>query len=71
MMKPIRILLVDDHKIIRQGICALLRHDKNLLIVGEAQNGKEALDLVGSKHPDVILMDIDMPELSGTEQKIW
>jgi two-component system nitrate/nitrite response regulator NarL len=66
-MKPIRILLVDDHKIIRQGICALLRHDKNLLIVGEAQNGKEALDLVGSKHPDVLLMDIDMPELSGTE----
>lgn len=67
MMKPIRILLVDDHKIIRQGICALLRDDKYLQIVGEAQNGKEALDLIGSTHPDVVLMDIDMPVLSGVE----
>jgi len=67
MRESIRILLVDDHRIIRQGIRALLRYEENFLIVGEAQNGKEALDLITRVHPDVVLMDIDMPELSGVE----
>jgi DNA-binding NarL/FixJ family response regulator len=66
-MDPIRILLVDDHKLIRHGIQALLREDEDLIVVGEAENGKVALELINSTQPDVILMDIDMPVLSGIE----
>ncbi|AKG23326.1 response regulator [Calothrix sp. 336/3] len=61
----IRILLVDDQNLIRRGMKALLKSDGELAIVGEAENGKEAISLVESLRPDVILMDIRMPIMDG------
>lgn len=65
MTEPIRILLVDDHKVVRQGLRLFLEPDENLQIVGEAQNGQEAVDLVGELAPDVVLMDLLMPVMDG------
>jgi len=62
-----RVLLVEDHIVVRQGIKALLSDEKDLEIVGEADNGREALALVEKLHPDVVLMDISMPGLNGVE----
>jgi DNA-binding NarL/FixJ family response regulator len=64
-MKPIRVLLVDDHDLIRAGIHSLLRDLDCLEIVAEACNGREALRLCQTHRPDVVLMDIIMPELNG------
>ena len=62
-----RVLLVEDHIVVRQGIKALLSEEADLEIVGEADNGREALTLVEKLHPDVVLMDISMPGLNGIE----
>jgi len=62
-----RVLLVEDHIVVRQGIKALLSEEADLEIVGEADNGREALVLVEKLHPDVVLMDISMPGLNGIE----
>lgn len=64
---PIRILIVDDHGIIRQGLRLYLEFDPELLVVGEATNGIEALQLVETLRPDVVLMDILMPLMDGLE----
>ena len=64
---PITVLLAEDHAIVRQGLCALLNADGHFKIVGEARNGREAVDLARTLTPDVILMDIDMPVLNGLE----
>jgi DNA-binding NarL/FixJ family response regulator len=64
---PIRILIVDDHGIIRQGLRLFLEFDPELVVVGEATNGIEALKLVESLQPDVVLMDILMPLMDGLE----
>lgn len=64
---PIRILIVDDHGIIRQGLRLFLEFDPELVVVGEASNGIEALQLVESLRPDVVLMDILMPMMDGLE----
>jgi DNA-binding NarL/FixJ family response regulator len=61
----IKILLVDDQDLIRRGLRALLKTDRDLVVVGEASNGREAIDLVGSLQPDVVLMDVRMPEMDG------
>lgn len=63
----IRILLVDDHVVVRSGLRMLLEAQPNLLIVGEAENGAEAIQMVKSQRPDVVLMDIQMPDMSGIE----
>ena len=65
--KKITVLLADDHAIVRQGLSALLKTDGHFLIVGEAKNGREAVDLARTLKPDVILMDIAMPMLNGLE----
>lgn len=65
--KPVRVLLAEDHPIVRQGLCALVKSDANLLLVGEARTGREAVALAQTTHPDVIVMDIAMPELNGLE----
>jgi DNA-binding NarL/FixJ family response regulator len=63
----ITILLAEDHAIVRQGLCALLKTDGHFLITGEARTGREAVDMARSLRPDVILMDIAMPVLNGVE----
>ena len=63
----IRILLADDHTIVRRGIRALLETQPNLEIVGEAATGSEAVAQAQALHPDVVLMDIGMPDLDGLE----
>jgi DNA-binding NarL/FixJ family response regulator len=66
-MSNTKILLVEDHIVVRQGIKALLSDEPDIEIVGEADNGREALPLVSKLQPDVVLMDISMPGLNGIE----
>lgn len=61
------VLLVDDHKIMRDGIKAILRHGDEFRVVGEAENGTDAVHFCRSTRPDVILMDIGLPGLNGIE----
>jgi PAS domain S-box-containing protein len=63
----IRVLLVDDHKIIREGISRLLQFESDMDVVGEAADGIEAIDLADQLQPDVIVMDVNMPGMSGIE----
>jgi len=65
--RKIRLILADDHMIVRQGIANLLNGEPDFEIVGEAADGKQAVDLAIKMHPDVILMDVSMPKLSGVE----
>jgi DNA-binding NarL/FixJ family response regulator len=67
MREKIHILLVDDHAVVRQGFKMILAAQPDMEIVGEAGNGREALDLAGQLQPDVIVMDVAMPELNGIE----
>ena len=62
---PIRVLLVDDHLVVRRGLATLLLAFNDLQLVGEAQNGAEALALCATALPDVVLMDLFMPEMDG------
>jgi DNA-binding NarL/FixJ family response regulator len=66
-LKPITILLVEDHVVMRQGLRSLLNAEGHFLIVGEARTGREAVKMVQTLTPDVILMDIAMPVLNGLE----
>jgi len=66
-MPRIRILLADDHAVVRQGFKMILDAQPDMEIVGEAGNGREAVDLVEKLKPDVIVMDVAMPELNGIE----
>ena len=66
-MKKIRVLIVDDHTLVRDGIRALLALVSDIEVVGEAANGKEALEKVQELSPDVVLMDLSMPIMSGLE----
>jgi len=63
----IRVLIVDDHHVVRKGLVFFLRTQKDLDIIGEAANGKEAVELAKSLKPDIILMDLVMPEMDGIE----
>jgi len=65
MNEQIRVLVVDDHPIVRRGISMCLGHQQRIQVVGEAGDGREALSKVRELQPDVVLMDIDMPEMSG------
>ena len=66
-MKKIRVLVVDDHTLVRDGIRALLQLVADIEVVGEATNGKEALEKVEELTPDVVLMDLAMPIMGGLE----
>jgi two-component system response regulator NreC len=66
-MKRLRILLADDHIVMRTGLRALLERQPNLEVVGESENGRETIDLAASLRPDVVVMDIGMPVLNGIE----
>jgi two-component system response regulator NreC len=66
-MKTIQILIVDDHAIVRDGIQQLLKKEHDMEVIGEATDGLEALKRVKTLHPDVVLLDIAMPNLNGLE----
>jgi DNA-binding NarL/FixJ family response regulator len=66
-MKPIRILLADDHNLLREGLRALLERQEGFEVVAEASDGREALRLAGEHRPDVVVMDIAMPALNGID----
>ena len=65
--KPLRILMADDHPIVLAGLTALVQADPSLQIVGEARDGRMVLKLAASLRPDVIVLDIWMPEMNGTD----
>lgn len=67
MTQPIRVLIVDDHAIVREGLQTLLGEVRHIRVVGQAANGREALTQVQAYQPDVILMDLVMPEMDGIE----
>jgi DNA-binding NarL/FixJ family response regulator len=69
-MSKIRILIVDDHAILREGVRALLSAHDDMEVVGEASDGQEAIAAVGRLDPDVVLMDIAMPGLGGIEASL-
>jgi len=66
-MNPVRILLADDHTVLRSGLRLLLERQPNLQVVGEAADGRHAVVLSETAHPDVVIMDIAMPNLNGIE----
>jgi two-component system response regulator DegU len=66
-MEKINILLVDDHTIVRDGIKATLKDQSNFIIIGEAINGIDAIESVKLLHPNVVIMDITMPEMNGID----
>jgi NarL family two-component system response regulator LiaR len=63
----IRVVVADDHKVVRAGIRELLSDEPDITVVGEARDGREAVELALAQRPDVVVMDINMPELSGVE----
>jgi len=63
----LRVLLADDHGIVRQGLVSLLGEEHSIEIVGEAANGREAVDLADQLRPDVVIMDVSMPIMGGGE----
>jgi DNA-binding NarL/FixJ family response regulator len=63
----IRVMIVDDHTVVRDGVATMLRRQPDISVVGEAANGREAVDITKTLRPDVILMDLRMPEMDGVE----
>jgi len=66
-MKPIRVLIADDHDLVRAGIKAILNQSLDIKVVGEAGDGRETLRLVEELDPDILLLDVSMPEMNGLE----
>jgi len=66
-MKPIRVVLVDDHRIVRQGLRSILGPDPRFEVAGEAADGAEALQVVADQRPEVVLLDLKLPDMDGVE----
>ncbi len=66
-MEKIRIIIADDHDVVREGTRTLLERESDMQVVGEASNGEEAIKLIEKLSPDVVILDISMPKLSGIE----
>lgn len=62
---PVRVIIADDHAVVREGLMAILEGQTDIMLVGTASNGAEALALVGATHPDVVLLDLVMPVMDG------
>jgi two-component system, NarL family, response regulator NreC len=67
MQPPIRILLADDHTIVRDGLRALIEHQPDMAVIAEAGDGRECVQLAAMHSPDVVMMDVAMPEMNGIE----
>src|SRR5204863_4068182 len=67
LMKKIGVLLVDDHTVVRQGLRALLQSEEDIEVIGEAENGRQAVVMARNTPPDVVVMDVAMPLLNGLE----
>ena len=67
MSGSIKIVIADDHPIVRQGLATVLSQEEDMEVIGQAGNGLEAVDLARKLHPDIILMDLQMPEMDGVE----
>jgi two-component system response regulator DegU len=65
--EKIKVVVADDHAMFRQGIISLLKFDSGIMVVGEAANGRELLKILNSKRADIILLDIQMPVMNGTQ----
>ena len=65
--RQIKILTVDDHPILREGIASIIHGENDMIMIGEASTGREAIELFKSKRPDVTLMDLQMPDLNGID----
>ena len=68
-MDPISLLIVDDHLEVRAGLQQLLSMEQGFRIVGEASTGMEAVEIAERLHPDLVLMDLRMPEMDGVEER--
>jgi DNA-binding NarL/FixJ family response regulator len=66
-MKPITVILADDHTILREGLRTMLESESDIKVIGEAENGRQAVELTEKLMPDVLVMDIAMPSLNGLE----
>ncbi len=66
-MERIKVLIADDHRVVREGLVAILKTKENIEVVGEAQDGQEAVEKARTLEPDVILMDVSMPRMGGVE----
>ena len=70
MLDPIRILIVDDHAVVRKGLAMILRLEPDLEVVGEAENGRIGLEAAKSLNPDIVLIDLVMPDVDGQEMAL-
>jgi two-component system NarL family response regulator len=66
-MERIKVLIADDHRVVREGLCAILKTKEDIEVVGDAQDGQEAVEKARALLPDVILMDVSMPRMNGVE----
>lgn len=66
-MKPLRILLADDHAVVRIGLASLLEAERDMVVVGQAKNGVEAVQIARTEKPDVVVMDLMMPRMNGAD----
>ena len=67
MKNKIKIALVDDHLLVRNGIKSLLEEEQDMLVIAEGSNGYEALEIAKNQNPDILIIDVRMPEMNGIE----
>lgn len=65
--EQIRVLVADDHPVVREGLVSIIEDEEDMLVAGEAANGREAVELFSQYKPDITLMDLRMPQMEGVE----